>query len=243
MRSTIFALIFCLMSSASLAHDVIVNRNSNLRSEPNSSSTVIKLLTEGNQARLLSLEKVGGYYQVLHRDGVGWLWGRNVTILPEYLRKLYRHWSDIDGDCQDTRQEVLIEESEIPVTFKSAEDCKVETGRWTDPYTGEVFTNPGSLDVDHMVPLQNAHRSGAWVWSFDQKKDYANDLDNPEHLIAVKASANRSKSAQGPANWKPPLQSYHCQYAQDWRAIKNRWGLTMTDDELAAVEEMETTCP
>ncbi len=201
------------------------------------------LLTSGEKARLLELEKKNGYYQVLHNAGVGWVWGRNVVIYPEYLRKQWKHWTDADGDCQDTRQEVLIEESEISVTFKSSEDCKVKSGRWTDPYTGDVFTDPGKLDVDHMVPLQNAQRSGGWQWTKQRREEYANDLDHPEHLIAVTASENRSKGAQGPETWKPSSSTYHCQYARDWEAIKQRWGLEMSTAEAEAVEAMKGTCP
>ena len=133
----------------------------------------------------------------LHNAGVGWVWNWNVDIYPEYLRKQWRHWTDADGDCQDTRQEVLIEESEISVAFKSTEECKVASGRWTDPYSGEVFIDPTKLDVDHMVPLRNAQRSGGWEWTKQRRREYANDLDNPEHLIAVKPSLNRSKSDRG----------------------------------------------
>ncbi len=138
---------------------------------------------------------------------------------------------------------MLIEESVIPVTFKSTEECKVASGRWTDPYSGEVFTDPAKLDVDHMVPLRNAQRSGGWEWTKQRRQEYANDLDNPEHLIAVNAGVNRSKSDRGPDKWTPPVESYHCQYALDWEAIKERWGLEMSTVEAAAVEAMKGTCP
>lgn len=85
-----------------------------------------------------------------------------MKLLPEYQRKQWKHWSGADGDCQDTRQEVLIEESEIAVTFINSDECRVASGRWTDPYSGEVFTDPKDLDVDHMVPLRNALLSGGW---------------------------------------------------------------------------------
>ncbi len=56
------------------------------------------------------------------------------------MRKDWKHWIDEDGDCQDTRQEALIVQSEIPVTFKTERKCKVASGRWTSRYTGQVFS-------------------------------------------------------------------------------------------------------
>ena len=66
------------------------------------------------------------------------------------------------------------------MTFAGGKKCKVKKGRWTCPYTGKVFTNPKQLDVDHMVALGNAARSGGQAWGRDRKRDYANDLDHAE---------------------------------------------------------------
>jgi len=74
------------------------------------------------------------------------------------------------------------------------------------------------------------------------RERYANYLDDPQHLIAVTASANRSKGARGPEDWKPEDRSYWCQYAVDWITIKDDWGLTVTQREHDALVEMLDTC-
>ncbi len=163
------------------------------------------------------------------------------SILPTYDRHDWKHWTDGDGDCQDARQEVLVAESRIGPDFRTDRKCRVTSGEWLTPYTGTVVTDPGKLDIDHMVPLGNAHISGASNWSANQRKRYANYLDDPQHLIAVTASANRSKGARGPEDWKPDDRSYWCQYAVDWITIKDDWGLTVTQQEHDALVEMLNT--
>jgi hypothetical protein len=69
----------------------------------------------------------------------------------------------------------------------------VATGEWFDPYTGETITNSTKLDIDHMVPLKNAHDSGGWACDKDKKSAFANEMSQEDHLIAVTASANRGK--------------------------------------------------
>ena len=133
--------------------------------------------------------------------------------LPEYSRSDWRHWNDTDKDCQDTRAEVLIEESVVPPTFKNEDRCRVVSGLWEGPYTGQSFTEASDVDIDHLVPLKNAHLSGGWQWDDDRREDYANSMAADNHLVAVEKYANRAKGARGPEDWQPPDQSYHCQYA------------------------------
>ena len=162
--------------------------------------------------------------------------------IPEYDRSDWRHWIDEDGDCQDARQEILIAESLDQVTFETDRQCRVATGRWYGAFTGVYVEDPGDLDIDHLVPLKNAHLSGAWAWNPAMKEEYANYLGEENHLIAVTASANRSKGAKGPEEWGPPELGYWCDYATDWAEIKEWWELTMTKVESEIVMDMLGTC-
>ena len=118
--------------------------------------------------------------------------------IPDYDRGDWKHWVDADGDCQDARQEVLIAESLEPVTYETDRECRVATGRWWAPHLGHFLGNPGHIDVDHHVPLKNAHVSGAWAWSPEMREEYANYLEEENHLIALSSRHNRSKGARGP---------------------------------------------
>jgi len=162
---------------------------------------------------------------------------------PEpYNRDDWGRWIDVDGDCQDTRQEVLIAESKTAVKLNE-KGCRVLSGRWEDPYTGEVFTDPSDLDIDHMVPLKAAYDAGGVFWNEDRKKAYFNDLEQPEHLIAVSASANRSKGSKVPYEWMPSNEAYHCQYIKDWISIKDRWTLDISHREaLFLARELARSC-
>lgn len=145
-------------------------------------------------------------------------------------------WIDADHDCQDTRQEVLIRDSLVPPVL-SADGCNVLTGQWVCPYTGEVFTDPSRMDIDHMVPLAEAWRSGADQWPEAKRIAYANDLGDPRHLLPTQAGANRAKGDKGPEAFLPTEGRYH--YAQEWVRIKTRWKLTFNAEEVAGLLAVE----
>ena len=165
------------------------------------------------------------------------------SSIPTYDRDDWNHWIDENGDCQNTRHEVLIEESFETVTYTSDTYCSVSTGKWFGNYTGLYYYQASELDIDHLIPLKNAHLSGGYSWSSAKKEEFANYRLDPDNLIAVNLSANRSKGAKGPDEWKPPNTEYWCEYAYDWIRIKHYWNLTATQAEWDALVLMIQTCP
>ncbi len=158
---------------------------------------------------------------------------------PKYNRvKQFGGWKDLDLDGQNTRTEVLIEESLAPVKFKDANETKILSGKWHCPYSNKNYTAPESLDIDHLVPLKEVYESGAWNWTQERRVKYANFLERKNHLIAVYYKENRSKGDQDPGEWLPSNEAYHKQYVRDWVDVKARWGLTVDSDEVVEIRKV-----
>ena len=166
-----------------------------------------------------------------------------ITVQNEYKtgysRSLFKHWIDANGNGCDTREEVLIAESQSKPQV-DAYGCKVIEGDWLSPYDNVMHTNPSDLDIDHMIPLKEAWDSGAWNWTAAQRQTFANDLSDSRALIAVTAGQNRSKSDRDPSNWIPPQKSYTCTYLSEWVAIKARWNLSMDQSEFGRIKNLLT---
>ena len=156
-----------------------------------------------------------------------------------YDRKDWPHWVDFDRDCQDARAEALIAASTVPVKFKRNKGCVVSHGSWFDPYTGNTFIQASKLDIDHIIPLKEAHISGGDVWSREERRTFAND---PENLIVVSASENRQKGAKDPAQWLPDTVSYRCEYVKRWSYVKTKYSLTLDAQEKGAINAVLANC-
>jgi len=159
------------------------------------------------------------------------------STMTGYSRDKFKHWISQGNGC-DTRDVVLKVDG---TAVQTSADCKIISGTWVSAYDGKTLTDPQDMDIDHMVPLANAWRSGADKWTDDKRSDFANDMERPQ-LFAVAASANRSKGDQDPSTWKPPNTSYWCEYAQRWVTVKAYWKLSVTTAEKAALTAMLGTC-
>lgn len=152
-----------------------------------------------------------------------------------YDRARFDHWIDADGDCRDTRDEVLANESLVAV-----HGCDIQSGKWRSWYDGAVTRDSTSFDVDHMVALAEAWDSGARRWTADTRRRFANDLGDGRSLVAVSASSNRSKSDQDPAEWLPRFAK--CRYIRHWVAVKIRWRLKVNANEKQALTSIASGC-
>lgn len=155
---------------------------------------------------------------------------------PEYDRDEWGGWIDADGDCQNTRAEILIEESRIEVVL---EGCRVVAGEWFDPWGGVTYEFASDVDIDHHVPLAHAHHTGGSAWGGDRKVEFAND---PGNLNAMSSSLNRSKGSRGPDEWQPSYEASHCEYTRQWETVKMKYQLAINGKERRALDEMLATC-
>jgi hypothetical protein len=166
-----------------------------------------------------------------------------------YSRDRFDHWSNAQsygwtipsfvshpGSC-DARDAALLRDGRGEEQVGPY--CDMDSGTWFDPYTGRTYYDPSEIDVDHVVPLANAWRSGAASWTDAKRERFANV---PLDLLSVEDNANASKGDKGPEAWRPPRTGYHCAYAKKWVDIKHYWKLGVTSQEKAALKQMLGTC-
>ncbi|HEY3477268.1 MAG TPA: HNH endonuclease family protein [Streptomyces sp.] len=161
-----------------------------------------------------------------------------LTIAAEdtgnhYRRADWPHWDRVAGDC-DARENALRTQGRGVTTGPG---CRITGGTWVSPYDGVTVTTPGALDIDHMVPLAEAARSGTRGWSRADREHYAND---PAVLVAVTAKSNRAKGDQDPARWLPALD--RCGYVARWVAVKHTYRMTVDRGERAAITAVLNHC-
>lgn len=140
----------------------------------------------------------------------------------------------------NTRERVLIDESVVEPQVDDR--CRTEVGRWRSLYDGVETGDPADLQIDHLVPLADAWRSGADTWTAERRRTFANDRSSPDTLIAVTGRTNQSKGDSTPDVWLPPEEAAWCTYAEMWVDVKARWRLSVTRPERDRLAELLATC-
>jgi hypothetical protein len=148
-----------------------------------------------------------------------------------------------NGECT-TRETVLRQQGQGVAVDQR---CRPTAGTWHSPYDGVTTTDPGELEIDHVVPLAEVARSGPVVngrrqrpgdWPPARREAYANDV---EGLVAVTSSSNQSKSDDDPARWLPTGD--RCGYVTTWVRIKKKYNLSVDKAEHDAIASVLANCP
>ena len=138
-----------------------------------------------------------------------------------YRREDWKHWSDFDEDCMNTRHEILKSQADGVIKL-SPDGCYVSKSVWNDPFSGKQLTRSSDLDVDHIVPLKWASDHGGVGWTKNEKERFAND---PINLLAVDDGLNQAKGAKGPTEWMPPNHAFRCHYLRLWVSVLEKYPL------------------
>ncbi|MEO6629226.1 MAG: HNH endonuclease family protein [Aquihabitans sp.] len=162
-------------------------------------------------------------------------------FLADYRRTAFgRGWDYHPESGCNTRELVLIVESSPPPVMGPR--CKPISGHWVSIYDGVRATDPAALEIDHLVPLSDAWRSGAAGWSDARREAFANDVTDPDTLVAVTSHSNRSKGDSSPDDWMPPASGDHCRYVEAWIRVKARWSLAVTPAEKSTLVQVLSGC-
>ena len=148
-----------------------------------------------------------------------------------------------EDDSCGTRYEVLLRDAKNPKSIQQLDNCRLSGGVWLSIYDNQLIEGDGTgLDIDHLVPLSEAWRSGAYKWSEAKRVQFSNDLGYVNSLLAVSSISNQSKRDQGPEKWMPPNKEWHCRYAAYWIDVKTRWMLSVDKNEKRALLKILDGC-
>ncbi|MDH2443044.1 HNH endonuclease family protein [Amnibacterium sp. CER49] len=151
-------------------------------------------------------------------------------------------WLDVDRNGCDTRDDVLRRD----LTRIRATGCRVRSGVLADPYTKRVIDfvrgarTSEAVQIDHVVPLAAAWRTGAQRLSQAQRERLAND---PIELFAVDGPTNQAKGDADAASWLPPNRAFRCTYVAHQVAVKAAYALWVTPAERDAMQQVLAHCP
>lgn len=150
-------------------------------------------------------------------------------------------WSRITENGCDVRSTMLMRDLE---QVEMADNCTVATGVLHDRYSGTTVqytmdSGGDAVQVDHIVSLSDAWKSGAWAWDPVDREAFANHSVN---LLTVSAQQNQAKSSHTAAEWLPADRTLHCWFVVRQLLVKDMFELSVTASELAAYRQVLPKC-
>lgn len=192
---------------------------------------------------------------------------RDEALRPDYKRSDWGRWLStgergLNGCRFDTRHSQLRDAGiRSPKTFVMSDEkgksCRVRSITITDAYTGIPYTGSArKVDVEEVVPMAEAHRSGGWKWTADEKQAFHND---PLNHVLVHESVNSSKSDRDPGGqrfgkkngvqviiqgkpWLPPDREAKCRFGVTWLTVKAKYRLAMDAAEVGGIVKAVAAC-
>jgi hypothetical protein len=154
------------------------------------------------------------------RDAFGKPWTDDVTVPGGH------------NGC-DTRDDILRRDLTDPTPSRG---CMVLSGTLHDPYTDTTIAfqrGIPSVQIDHVVALEDAWQTGAQQLDLQTRQNFAND---PRNLQATDGPTNQAKGDRDAATWLPDNKAYRCMYVArqvDVKAIYGLWVTQAEHDEIA----------
>lgn len=162
-----------------------------------------------------------------------------TLLSPTWRRHLVQQV--MDRRRPETRHPCLrSEDVRMSWTYRSREQTVVDgLGGLplTLPYSGAVVSTLAAIDVDHLVPLEEALQSGGDAWRKPKWKRFQSDLCN---LVPALPGTNRwSKGAKGVGEWVP--EHNRAWYVHDYTCVKLCYGLTFDRAEADVIASVLVT--
>jgi hypothetical protein len=175
-------------------------------------------------------------------------WDRSAPYSRDAFGERWSDDIDVPGGHNgcDQRSDVIRRDLAAVVIKPRTQGCVPLSGTLLDPYSGASIAfvrgadTSAAVQIDHVVALSNAWRTGAQRLTAQQRQDFAGD---PLGLLAVAGPVNQAKGDDDAAAWLPPNEAYRCAYVARQIAVKTAYGFWVTPAEAAAMGTVLATCP
>lgn len=163
----------------------------------------------------------GGKYQV-------------KTQIDTHNQMRLNEWPNIGNDQYFVKR-ILQETTAIPLTV--IEDTVHYNGLWTDPLSGQQFTDSSNLSLVNIVSVEYAKRNGATLWSSGDKQKFTSDYAN---IILIDKELALKKQDSSPAFWQPTVN--RCAYIVQYNNVVNKYDLSYPIEESQLIAKLVREC-